>query len=166
MEQGVFNMDRFDLLYVDWNATVAKFFTSVEDVLNANYERLARKTKKSVDFYAEAQEFYRSFYKLHKIAENPRKYADYATRAKEDMLIAPSVFIPYGTQDNTVYLEYMQMMHTLENFYRNEKFEFEQRNLLTAIKKWNYVVSKNKFKDLYFGFLPLKYFAATKQFQK
>ncbi|HBS76845.1 MAG TPA: hypothetical protein DEA31_03265, partial [Alphaproteobacteria bacterium] len=66
-------MDRFDLLYVDWNATVAKFFTSVEDVLNANYERLARKTKKSVDFYAEAQEFYRSFYKLHKIAENPRK---------------------------------------------------------------------------------------------
>lgn len=159
-------MNRFDLLYVDWDKTIAKFFASVEDVLDANYERLARKTKKSIDFYAEAQEFNRSFDKLHKIAENPRKYADYATRVKEDMVIAPSVFIPYGTQDNSLCLGYAQMMHTLENFYRNEKFDFEQQNLLVAIKKWNYTVSKNKFKDLYFGFLPLKYFAAKKQFQK
>lgn len=159
-------MDRFDLLYVDWDKTIAKFFVSVEDVLDANYERLARKTKKSIDFYPVAQEFHRSFDKLRKIAENPRKYVDYATRVKEDLVLLPEVFIPYGTQDNTMYLEYMRMLHSLEQFYKNEKFEFEQRNLLAAIKKWNYVTSKNKFKDLYFGFLPLKYFAAKKQFQK
>ncbi len=157
-------MDRFDLLYVDWDATVAKFFTSVENALKANFEHWQHKTGKK--FPEQAQEFYRAFAQLRAIAANPRKYADYAARVKENLLISPNVFIPYGTQDNTIYLAYMHVMRVLDSFYKNEKFDFEQHDLLVAIKEWNYVVSKNKFKDLYFGFLSPKYFATKKQFQK
>lgn len=157
-------MNGFDLLNIDWNKTVEKFFADADDVLANNFDRMAR--MKNNDFYGRANVFYHAFNQLHTIAENPRKYAGYAARVQDKLVIVPEVFIPYGTSDNSMFLEFEHVLYTLEQFYPYENLEVYQRNLLDALKKWNYAKSKNKFKDLYYSFLSPMRFAVKKQIQK
>ncbi len=154
-------MEKLNLLNVDWDRTIDRFFISVDAALGENFNVLAQ--SRASHFYDLANNFYEASRQLAAVRENPRKYADYGARIRDKLVIAPTVFIPYGTSDNSLYVAYNSVMHAMEQFYRYEVSDFYQRNLLDAIKKWDYVQSKNKFKVLYHSFLPATHFVVQKQ---
>jgi len=73
-------------------------------------------------------------------------------------------FMKPGSDDNSALIAYREVIHGITDYLY---YNMEPVAFLRSLKKWNYVISDNPFKDFVYPFLPLKHFVIKEnQLQK
>ncbi len=148
---------------IDYQATVSEFFKSVlAFLLNA----ASKATDKD-----ELNRIQINMRKIERVAANPIKYASYAARVKDDLVVQSDGFIPVKQpSNNAVFLAFTKVLAALDEMYRMQsvlgcgvRVEEEKMNFLAALKVWKYQTSTSLFKDFVFPFKSATSFAVHVQ---
>ena len=140
---------------IDYDATLEKFFAEVVLFLE--------KRKKQAKDDVELQRVISAIGIVNAVAENPRKYADYAVRVKENLVEPVEAFMP-NPYDNSVFLIYNKVLSNLSKLYC--QFDYHrheaQKVLLDGLKQMKYKNATNILKDFYFPFISAARYAVKK----
>ena len=140
---------------IDYDATLKKFFAEVVLFLE--------KRKKQAKDDVELQRVISAIGIVNAVAENPRKYADYAVRVKENLVEPVEAFMP-NPYDNSVFLIYNKVLANLSDLYC--QFDYRrheaQKVLLDGLKQMKYKNATNILKDFYFPFISAARYAVKK----
>lgn len=140
---------------IDYDATLKKFFAEVVLFLE--------KRKKQAKDDVELQRVISAIGIVNAVAENPRKYADYAVRVKENLVEPAEAFMP-NPYDNSVFLIYNKVLANLSDLYC--QFDYHrheaQKVLLDGLKQMKYKNATNILKDFYFPFISAARYAVKK----
>lgn len=143
---------------LDFDLTIKKFYESVEKFLE---KRAAKPYDKG-----ELQIIKANIAKIKKIASDPKKYANYNARIRDDVEVDADAFIKHGSRDNSVYTAFNGVLWILEDFYKNPNNEYYQNQLLARIKAWKLSQANNMLKSFYYSVVPNTYFAAKVDLDK
>ena len=137
---------------IDYDATLQKFF---EEILKFLDKRATRAHDKK-----ELERIKKARTQVEAIAKDPKKYADYNTRVKNGLVVAPEAFMP-NEHDNSVFLIYNRAMNNIENL--DSDFDYHraeaQKVLLNMLKQMKYKNSTNLLKDFAYPFISPTRFA-------
>ena len=140
---------------IDYDATLKKFFDETIKFLEKRLQSAKDKEEQTRIVEAVRQ--------VKEISKNPRKYADYNVRVKNDLVLDARAFMP--TQyDNSAFLIYQKVEWNMGDLYSPYDYQRHeaQKILLNGIKQMQYKNSTNLLKDLYFLFVsPKKYAVKT-----
>ncbi len=140
---------------IDYGATLQKFFDETIVYLQKRLDAAKDEIEQSRVSQAMAQ--------VSAVAENPRKYADYNMRVKDNLVADPRPFMP-TEHDNSVFMIYQKVLWKMADLYSpyDHQRQEAQKLLLNALKQMKYKNAKNVLKDLYFPFVsPEKYAVKT-----
>lgn len=147
------------VIVIDYQATLQKFFKEIIKFLD---NRVAR-----IDSELAYRKVCKAREDIKEIAKNPKKYASYAQRIKDDVDPQPEAFMT-NPQENSVYLILSQVLNNMGNldsqfdWYRNGA----EKLILQSVRAMEYKNSKNLFKDIKFMFMSDKKFGVTKQIER
>ena len=140
---------------IDYDATLKKFFDETIKFLEKRLQSAKDKEEQTRIVEAVRQ--------VKEISKNPRKYADYNVRVKNDLVLDARAFMP--TQyDNSAFRIYQKVEWNMGDLYSPYDYQRHeaQKILLNGIKQMQYKNSTNLLKDLYFLFVsPKKYAVKT-----
>ncbi|MBQ5700181.1 MAG: hypothetical protein IIV74_02725 [Alphaproteobacteria bacterium] len=140
---------------IDYDATLKKFFDEIIVYLQKRLDAAKDKVEQTRIAQAMIQ--------VNKVAENPKKYADYNVRVKDEVEVDPAPFMP-KSHDNSVFLIYRNVVWNMADLYSESDYRRQeaQKSLLNSLKQMKYKNASNKLKDLYFPFVsPEKYAVKT-----
>lgn len=140
---------------IDYDATLKTFFDETIKFLEKRLQSAKDKEEQTRIVEAVRQ--------VKEISKNPRKYADYNVRVKNDLVLDARAFMP--TQyDNSAFRIYQKVEWNMGDLYSPYDYQRHeaQKILLNGIKQMQYKNSTNLLKDLYFLFVsPKKYAVKT-----
>ena len=140
---------------IDYDATLKTFFDETIKFLEKRLRSAKDKEEQTRIVEAVRQ--------VKEISKNPRKYADYNVRVKNDLVLDARAFMP--TQyDNSAFRIYQKVEWNMGDLYSPYDYQRHeaQKILLNGIKQMQYKNSTNLLKDLYFLFVsPKKYAVKT-----
>lgn len=147
---------------IDYEATLQKFFAEAIVWLEKMKKRAANKAaQKNIEHAID---------EVRTVAADPKKYATmralYAAGLGRSEVV--SGFIPYGTDNNSVWHIYSDVMALLKDLYGKNEFSQEEakKKLLNSLKSIKYKNSSSLLKDFTYPFIPQSYFAVKAQNQK
>lgn len=140
---------------IDYDATLKTFFDETIKFLEKRLQSAKDKEEQTRIVEAVRQ--------VKEISKNPRKYADYNVRVKNNLVLDARAFMP--TQyDNSAFRIYQKVEWNMGDLYSPYDYQRHeaQKILLNGIKQMQYKNSTNLLKDLYFLFVsPKKYAVKT-----
>lgn len=140
---------------IDYDATLKKFFDETIKFLE--------KRLKSAKDKEEQTRIVEAVRQVKEISKNPRKYADYNVRVKNDLVLDARAFMP-TEYDNSAFWIYQKVEWNMGDLYSDFDYQRHeaQKILLNGLKQMRYKNSTNLLKDLYFPFVsPKKYAVKT-----